>query len=293
MRDKITEILNLIKVKKFKEAQIKCDDIKKHLDGNVEFFHIYGFVLFNLNNYEKAIDQWEKAIKIDPKFVDGLNNLGNALSKIKKFDEAINYLNKALKLKPNFFETYYTLGEIFFEKGMYEESLVKLNKALDLKPRHLPTIKNKLKILSKMNLKEEYLNFLEKVIPYHPKEADLYYKKAQILSELGLNYQSLNTYKTILMIDPEFPFVLGNVVNDKLTNCSWDGLERDLDDLKNKINKEKEIADPLLVSTLFDSSELLNKATKIWNKQFDVNDNQSKPQSFEKNSKSTEKNQKV
>ena len=285
MRDKITEILKLIKIKKFKEAQIKCDDIKKHYDKNLDFLHIYGFVFFNLNNYEKAIDQWEKAIKIDPKFVDGLNNLGNALSKIKKFDEAINYLNKALKLKPNFFETHYTLGEIFFEKGMYEQSLVKLNKALDLKPGHLPTIKNKLKLLSKMNMKEEYLNFLEKVIPFHPRETDLYYKKAQILSELGMNYQSLNTYKTILMIDPEFPFVLGNVVNDKLKNCSWDGLERDLDDLKNKINEEKEIADPLLISTLFDSTELLNKATKIWNKQYDVNDSQFKPQSFEKNSK--------
>ena len=118
MRDKIIEILKLIKVKKFKEAHIKCDDIKNHFDKNVEFLHIYGFVFFNLSNYEKAIVQWEKAIKIDPKFVDGLNNLGNALSKIKKFDEAINYLNKALKLKPNFFETYYTLGEIFFEKGI-------------------------------------------------------------------------------------------------------------------------------------------------------------------------------
>ena len=168
---------------------------------------------------------------------------------------------------------------------MYEQSLVKLNKALDLKPGHLPTIKNKLKLLSKMNMKEEYLNFLEKIIPFHPKETDLYYKKAQVLSELGMNYQSLNTYKTILMIDPEFPFVLGNVVNDKLKNCSWDGLERDLDDLKNKINEEKEIADPLLISTLFDSTELLNKATKIWNKQYDVNDSQFKPLSFEKNSK--------
>ena len=29
----------------------------------------------------KSIDQWEKAIKIDPKFVDGLNNLGNAYFK--------------------------------------------------------------------------------------------------------------------------------------------------------------------------------------------------------------------
>ena len=65
MRDKITEILNLIKINKFKEALIKCDDLKKHFDKNVEFLHIYGFVFYNLNNYEKAIDQWEKAIKID------------------------------------------------------------------------------------------------------------------------------------------------------------------------------------------------------------------------------------
>ena len=38
MRDKITEILKLIKINKFKEAQIKCDEIKKHFDKNVEFF---------------------------------------------------------------------------------------------------------------------------------------------------------------------------------------------------------------------------------------------------------------
>ena len=92
---------------------------------------------------------------------------------------------------------------------------------LNLKPGHLPTIKNKLKLLSKMNMKKEYLKFLEKVIPYHPKETELYYKKAQVLSELGMNYQSINTYKTILMIDPEYPFVLGNVVEDKLLNCDW------------------------------------------------------------------------
>ena len=67
-----------------------------------------------------------------------------------------------------------------------------------------------------MNMKKEYFKFLEKVIPYHPKETELYYKKAQFFSELGMKTSSLNTYKTILMIDPEYPFVLGNVVEDKL-----------------------------------------------------------------------------
>ena len=112
---------------------------------------------------------------------------------------------------------------------MYDKHFKNLNKALNLKPGHLPTIKSKLKLLRKMNMKKEIIfKFLEKVIPYHPKETELYYKKAQVFSELGMKSRQLNTYKTILMIDPEYPFVLGNVVEDKLINCDWDGLDRDL-----------------------------------------------------------------
>ena len=46
MRDKIIKILDLIKINKFEEAQIKCEDIKKYFHKNVEFLHIYGFVFF-------------------------------------------------------------------------------------------------------------------------------------------------------------------------------------------------------------------------------------------------------
>ena len=60
MRDKIIEILDLIKINKFEEAQIKCDDIKIHFDKNVEFLHIYGFVFFNLKIFSFINDLDEK-----------------------------------------------------------------------------------------------------------------------------------------------------------------------------------------------------------------------------------------
>ena len=264
MRNKIVEILELIKIKKFKEAQKKCELVKENLKENVEFFHIYGFVLFNLKNYDEAINQWHNAISIDPNFVSGLNNLGKAYSKIKKFSEAIKYLNRALEIKPDFFETYYNLSEIFFLRGMYEESLKNINLAIKLKPDNLPTIKNKLKLLYKLNKKEESLKFLDQAISHHPNEIELYNEKAQILSELGMNSQSLNTYRSILIMDPDFPYVLGNIVRDKLESCDWSLIDKDFDDIKKKINEEKEIADPFLVSTLVDCPELLYKATKIW-----------------------------
>ena len=285
MRDKINEILNLIKANKFVEAESKCEEIKIKLDKNVEFLHIYGFIFLNLKKYDKAINVWKKAIEINPEFVEGLNNLGNAFLKIKKFDEAIEYLNDALKLKPDFFETYYTLSEVFFHKAMYEASLKNLDKALNLKPDHLPTINNKIKLLLKMSKKEDALKFLDKVIPYHPKNSELYNEKAEILSELGMNSRSLNTYKTILMIDPNYPFVLGKVVDDKLKNCDWNGLDKDCADIKKKIIDGKKIAAPFLVSTLFDSSYLQNKSAEIWIKQFRLTEKKFKFQTDNNDSK--------
>ena len=285
MRDKINEILNLIKANKFVEAESKCEEIKIKLDKNVEFLHIYGFIFLNLKKYDKAINVWKKAIKINPEFVEGLNNLGNAFLKIKKFDEAIEYLNDALKLKPDFFETYYTLSEAFFHKAMYEASLKNLDKALNLKPDHLPTINNKIKLLLKMRKKEDALKFLDKVIPYHPKNSELYNEKAEILSDLGMNSRSLNTYKTILMIDPNYPFVLGKVVDDKLKNCDWNGLDKDCAEIKKKIIDGKKIAAPFLVSTLFDSSYLQNKSAEIWIKQFRLTEKKFKFQTDNNDSK--------
>ena len=285
MRDKINEILNLIKANKFVEAESKCEEIKIKLDKNVEFLHIYGFIFLNLKKYDKAINVWKKAIEINPEFVEGLNNLGNAFLKIKKFDEAIEYLNDALKLKPDFFETYYTLSEVFFHKAMYEASLKNLDKALNLKPDHLPTINNKIKLLLKMRKKEDALKFLDKVIPYHPKNSELYNEKAEILSDLGMNSRSLNTYKTILMIDPNYPFVLGKVVDDKLKNCDWNGLDKDCAEIKKKIIDGKKIAAPFLVSTLFDSSYLQNKSAEIWIKQFRLTEKKFKFQTDNNDSK--------
>ena len=285
MKDKINEILNLVKTSKFQEALIKCENIKDKLDENIEFLNLYGFIFFNLKNFEQAIYIWKKVIAINPQFVSAVNNIGNAFSQINKFDEAIKYLEIALKINPDFFETHYSLSEIFYKKGNFLLSLSHLNICLKLKPNNLSTIRNKIQVLLKLNKKDELLKFLNNVIPHHPNNTELYYKKAYVLSELGMNSQSLNTYKTILMIDPEYPFVLGNLVNDKLKDCNWYGLDVDLNDLKNKIIHDKEIADPLLISTLFDSSELLNKASKIWIKQFKTNDIQYTPRIYQKKTK--------
>ena len=268
MTQKINEILELINERRFEEAEKKCKKIESKFKDNAELLHTYGYIFFNLKKYEQAVEQWEKAVTINPQFVFALNNLGNVFSKLKKFDKAVEYLNKALKINPNFFESYYTLSEIFFKKKDYEKSLININKALDLKPDNLTIIKIKIELFLKLNKKKNLLKFLDDAIKYHPENAELYNYKAKIFSELGMNSQSRNTYKTVYMLDPNFPYVLGNIVNDKLTNCNWLGIEKDFEEIKNKIDQEEEVADPFLISTIFDSPDLQNKAARVWIKQY-------------------------
>ena len=107
--------------------------------------------------------------------------------------------------------------------------------------------------------------------PYKKKKlpnSELYNLKADILLELGMNSRALNTYKTIMMIDPNYPFVLGKVIDDKLKNCDWSELEKNCSEIKRKIIDGKKIAAPFLLSTLFDSHDLQYKSAKIWIKQF-------------------------
>jgi tetratricopeptide (TPR) repeat protein len=50
----------------------------------------------------EAINEYDKAIKIDPKYVDAYNNKGNALSDLGRIEEAIIEYDEAIKIDPKF-----------------------------------------------------------------------------------------------------------------------------------------------------------------------------------------------
>lgn len=50
----------------------------------------------------KAISDLEKALELDPNFVDALYAMGAAQKKIENYHKALEYLNKAIELQPDF-----------------------------------------------------------------------------------------------------------------------------------------------------------------------------------------------
>jgi len=71
-----------------------------------------------------------------PNSAMGLNNQGASLVKSGRYTEAINYFNKALELKPRFAGALYNKGLAYSHKRKFEKAINAFNRAIEINPNY-------------------------------------------------------------------------------------------------------------------------------------------------------------
>ena len=99
---------------------------KHHLKKGVSFI--------KNEELEKAIDEFKKAIELNPTNSAPYYNLGLCCLRLGRFREAINPLETYVKFHPNRAFAYYNLGYVYAKIGEEDKSLAAYNKALQLNP---------------------------------------------------------------------------------------------------------------------------------------------------------------
>lgn len=81
--------------------------------------------LMKFEDFPKAIDFFQRAIKVAPDFSEGYNNLGVAYERSKNYNEAIAFYKKAIAnlLYRTPEKAYYNLGKVYYRLGQYDEAL--------------------------------------------------------------------------------------------------------------------------------------------------------------------------
>jgi tetratricopeptide (TPR) repeat protein len=75
---------------------------------------------------------YEKALRMDPGFVDALNNLGVICIREKDYPTAQRSFEKAIRLRPGYVDPYYNLSCLHALKGELSQSLAHLKRAVSL-----------------------------------------------------------------------------------------------------------------------------------------------------------------
>jgi tetratricopeptide (TPR) repeat protein len=91
-----------------------------------------GIAFHQMLDLDRAKKQYERAVKLNPKYSEAINNLGTVYYAQKSYRRAINQYKKALKENPNSASIYSNLGTAYFARKKYKEAFESYQQALAL-----------------------------------------------------------------------------------------------------------------------------------------------------------------
>ena len=88
----------------------------------------------NLNKPQKALEDFNRAVKIDSKRADGYVGRANSLITLGRYEEALGDYDKALAIDPKLANAYVNRGSAHSHLGNYEAAIADYEKGLELDP---------------------------------------------------------------------------------------------------------------------------------------------------------------
>ena len=163
--------------KKYDES---LNDYNKAIQIEPRFSKAYnnkGGLMRTLKRYDEAIANFDKAIELQPKYPIALNNRGLIKNIIKKYDEAIMDYNKAIEYKPNYPEAFNNRGVAYRNSGRFEESLRDFNKAIELQPNYSKAYNERGVLMANQNKFDLAMNDYNRAIQLQPDYGNAYYNR--------------------------------------------------------------------------------------------------------------------
>ena len=150
-----------------------------------------------------AINNFQQALKLNPRHLLALDNLGNAYRLQKRWDEARQTLERALETAPDDPEANYSLGMVFAQTNEIAQAYEHLQRALKSRPVY-PEALNNLGILYLLtHRRDEAVSSFEQCIRVSPAFDQAYLNLARVYALEGNRDQARNVLSDLLKQHPD------------------------------------------------------------------------------------------
>ena len=156
--NRIAEAMNL-----FKE-ELRIEPAEAHYN--------LGFALLRKGRTSEAIDQYEKALLINPDYAEVRNNLASALVMTGRFSEAIDQCNEALRIDPGSPEAHNNMGNALAQTGRASEAIDHYKQTLRMNPNSSDAHSNLGAALALTGRISEAIEELKSALRINPNNSD-------------------------------------------------------------------------------------------------------------------------
>lgn len=180
-------------------------------------FNRYGIGLLRQQRYADAIIAFERAIRLNPGYLDGYVNIGLVNLESGYLSEAEEWIVRALEINPDFYRAQAYLGIIRQKQGLFDKAIAVLQNVMEVYPRDRRLLYETGRSYYLARDYEKAMGMFLRARDVDPEDASVHYNLALCFSALGKEKDAQKHRKLFLKYkkDPSAP---GRIKPFLLTN---------------------------------------------------------------------------
>lgn len=162
-----------------------------------------GITLMERRNYKEAIECFQKALEIEPRYAEAYSAMSDAYANLEDYKQALEYQKKVILLEPEDGEAYFDMGNIYILMDDILRCVENYNKAEEKGYSSFALYKNLAEIYREIKEEELALRNYNKAIKVEPLRADIRLEKAGYYILNGHFQEALETLEDLQKIAPD------------------------------------------------------------------------------------------
>ena len=155
--------------------------------------------------WKNSFSLWTYVIEMDPeKFPGAYNNRGHAFYINGQLDRAIDDFNQAIRLDPISSKAYLNRGAAFVDKGQLDRANADFDKAIELNPSYSQAYNAKGSLFGMSGYPEKAIEQFSKAIEIDPAYSAAYGNRGAVYLLIGQNNRALEDIDKAIQLDPYY-----------------------------------------------------------------------------------------
>lgn len=163
-----------------------------------------GLAYIGKGKYELALAEFQKTLKLNPRYYLAYYNAGVVYQLQNKLDLARSSYEACIRINPGYFRTYYNLGIVYKRIGEIDKAIEVYERAIALDPRH-PFVYNNLGVaLTEKGDLDRAAAVFKKAIEIDPRYEKAHFNLGNIYYRAGKYGLAAESYMAALRINPDY-----------------------------------------------------------------------------------------
>jgi len=191
----------LVNKGEFERAIADYDEAIKQSPTTAAFFVDRGVAYSKRGNFEQAVQDLDEAIRLDPKLANSYVHRAVAFQKRGALERATRDLDEAIRINPKYVQAFNLRGEFYVARGDVDRGIRDFDEAIRLDPKYVTAYINRGEAYIKKEVYDRAIKDYDEAIWIEPKSSKAYVGRANAYEKKGDLERSRRDYDEALLID--------------------------------------------------------------------------------------------